>query len=488
MKTDTHHPPKTILLMMLGLTTVFVVPAVTFGQHTCDFPPSWVARFEAFAGTTADETANAILGPATALIPDDAGNLFVTCRSYSAPTYDPAATVLKLDRNGRLQWISGLDSTPPFADARYSAMTLDREGNVIVAGDSYCEDHQVYTTAKYAPDGTQLWAERFTNSCGYAGNTAIYSVGTDEDGNVYVSGCVGVVKYSAAGDLLWKSCGRYDRALLRVLPNDRGYYLASLTPGTPSALGAARFDTNGAVLWGTNLTFGPGITHEDLNGTGIAVDHENNLLLAVSSAQPGVPASVDIVAVKFSLNGTHLWTRRYGAVNRNEYANDFAVDKSGNLIVVGAFWNSSTPPQTTSDRSGLDMLVLRYGSNGDFLWAATYGAFASFQDLANSVTTDHEGNIYVMGVSQTTNDVSIPLKSVVLKYSPDGSLLWRMRRNDYPWFLAANSAGDLFAVGTKAFFPQFSSTELLAMKLGQVEPRVAVCTGLEEGTFYGVLV
>lgn len=66
-----------------------------------------------------------------------------------------------------------------------------------------------------------------------------------------------------------------------------------------------------------------------------------------------------------------------------------------------------------------------------------------------------------------------------------------MRRKEYPWFLACDAAGDLFAAGGRSFIvgpAGNEAQEMIVMKLGQNEPRLAVCTGLIDGQFHGSFV
>lgn len=204
-----------------GLARSTNADVVVYTNHMCDFPPSWVTFLD--GGWSA--------GEAKALLPDDAGNLYVA--GYSAN----AATLLKYDRTGKEVWVARSYLSPRLQGDYWSAITLDSHGNVVVAGYSYFDSpgtpagmRLVYTVAKYAPDGTQLWANRFTNSCGTTMNVYAEKVGTDEHDDVYVAGFVGVVKYTSSGDFVWANCEPYrNRLLLGVLTNSLGYYLARTT-------------------------------------------------------------------------------------------------------------------------------------------------------------------------------------------------------------------------------------------------------------------
>jgi len=90
-------------------------------------------------------------------------------------------------------------------------LAIDREGNVFVAGTSYSSAWAV-ATAKYAPNGIQLWLARYrTNTNG--DEESATSAALDSVGSVYVTGfsygrgpdypaCV-TLKYDPTGSLKW---------------------------------------------------------------------------------------------------------------------------------------------------------------------------------------------------------------------------------------------------------------------------------------------
>ena len=238
----------------------------------------------------------------------------------------------------------------------------------------------------------------------------------------------------------------------------------------------SRCDPNGATVWSTSITFAA--TVESDYGGAFAVDRSNNFCLAVA-------ANADIMVVKFALDGTLLWTQRYDGPYGADRAGALAVDGAGNIIVVGASWTSPNGPQAPWDYSGFDIRVLKYAPDGTLLWSSSYGDTPGMEDQGDSVATDPNGNIYVSGIARSPKDGS---QRVILKYSPEGTLLWRMRRGSLygQLLLATDTAGDVFAAGGDRNSPTYS--KLTAMKLGQKEPRLAVCTGLQNGQFHGSLV
>src|SRR5882672_4559415 len=87
------------------------------------------------------------------------------------------------------------------------------------------------------------------------------------------------------------------------------------------------------------------------------------------------------------------WVRRYDgpAGNGIDYANDIAVDVSGNVYVTG---------KSAGNGTNYDYATVKYNSSGTLLWAARYdGPAGNGMDVAKSIAVDGAGNVYVTGGS-----------------------------------------------------------------------------------------
>jgi hypothetical protein len=108
-------------------------------------------------------------------------------------------TVVKYNSAGDTLWVR-------WYDGKSQDMALDAWGNVCVTGwrrgSSTYDD---YATAKYAPDGRQLWFQLYQGPVN--GYDKAYGIAVDDSGNVYVTGrsvggCV-TVKHDPYGNELW---------------------------------------------------------------------------------------------------------------------------------------------------------------------------------------------------------------------------------------------------------------------------------------------
>ena len=155
-----------------------------------------------------------------------------------------------------------------------------------------------------------------------------------------------------------------------------------------------------------------------------------------------------------------------------EYANDIAVDRAGNVYLAGAFLqtisigNTTKTADQTFDDKFYDALVVKFAPDGAVAWSRQFGGV--FNDNAQSIAVDREGNPYVAGYYSRQMDVDpssdVRLLSTrgrdagfVLKMTPGGALGWdyqfdsksvsldeRNSVND----IAVTPRGEVYLVGT----------------------------------------
>ncbi len=124
------------------------------------------------------------------------------------------------------------------------------------------------------------------------------------------------------------------------------------------------------------------------------------------------------------------WVRRYnGPGNFDDQANAVAVDNQGNVYVTG-FTNN------------LDYITIKYNSGGDELWRTLYNGTGNGEDEAKAIALDNQGNVYVTGHSLgagSNHDYA------TIKYNTNGVEQWVARYNDPTnnWDQACDLAVDM---------------------------------------------
>ena len=156
-----------------------------------------------------------------------------------------------------------------------------------------------------------------------------------------------------------------------------------------------------------------------------------------------VPWSTMLIA-KISPAGTPLWQRTFDNPGTREQSSWITVDPNGNAIVTGTIVAGSS-----NDPNG--MVVLKFDPNGNLMWQ---DVIVSPFGYAARAVADLAGNVYVLGrlwqvnaSGNTTHDI------VTLKYTPDGRRQWMRSLGfdatsaDSPASMALTPAGHVIVTG-----------------------------------------
>ena len=117
-----------------------------------------------------------------AVVVDDSGYSYAAGYLANDQNSSLEAVLTKFSPSGNLVWSRKVPG------GLFEQMTLDPEGNPIVAGEFTSDKKYIYVN-KYTPSGALSWARRF-GATEYASTTGISA---DPDGNVYLVGRYGSV-------------------------------------------------------------------------------------------------------------------------------------------------------------------------------------------------------------------------------------------------------------------------------------------------------
>jgi hypothetical protein len=325
----------------------------------------------------------------TAIAVDFSGNVYVTGASDGGAT-SADMTTIKYNSLGVQQWVARYDGSLNLPDEG-DAIVVDGSGNVYVTGYSIISPF-IYNLVliKYNSAGVQQWVQTYNPSPTINWGK---SIGLDLLGNVYVSGwCIApaptntstaasdavtapaivitpptsiptrgiVLKYSAAGTLLWV---REPQAELNAMTIDvlgNVYVTGGKTETTGDDYSTIKYNTSGVEQWeGVFNGYGNGAD----DPTAITTDLLGNVYVTGSSYGGGL--SYDYATVKYNSAGVQQWVADYNDSNNlDDYATDLGVDLSGNVYVTGR--------SETVNIGNFDYVTIRYNSSGIQQWLAKY--------------------------------------------------------------------------------------------------------------------
>ncbi|WP_160295188.1 putative Ig domain-containing protein [Geobacter sp. OR-1] len=231
------------------------------------------------------------------------------------------------------------------------------------------------------------------------------------------------IKYDPAGTVLWKKTyhrGSHDMASAMTVDAGGNAYVAGMSYDGENDLDAmvVKYDPEGNVLAETILKGGCNQT----TAVGVAVDSINNLYLLTSSYSEA--KSLDFLITKYDSSGNMLWSNSYDHPDRvDNYSNydrpyNLALDTVGNIYVTGT-------TNSTKFGSNQSWLTVKLNAAATPIWAAKYSDVGMYTN-AFDIAVDRNGNIYVVGSAQLDPADRYSLVGMTtVKYSGAGSLLWK---------------------------------------------------------------
>jgi hypothetical protein len=239
--------------------------------------------------------------------------------------------------------------------------------------------------------------------------------------------------------------------------------LTNTTSTNSSDVFAAKFDSNGNLLWLKQGT-GDGI---DTSYTA-ALDSAGNLLVGGSfnsssisfgaiSLLNAAPTKPDTFLVKYDPAGNVLWAKRGGGT-QGDTIYRLAVDSTDSCYVTGFIQGSPTFGNIKlTSAGGFDAYAAKYDSSGNVLWATSLGGSGVEQGFG--LALDSSNNCYVTGYFTSANSVfgsqtihSAGTNDIFLaKLSPNGTVLWARSAggtgNDRGFTVAVDSQGSPYVGG-----------------------------------------
>lgn len=337
-------------------------------------------------------------------------------------------------------WIRPADSNAKTG----SMIARDKTDNVIVVG--HVQSSNIYTR-KYDKFGNFQWEK--TSSSGIQSNyeKAIW-VNTDKNKNIYVVGkryvgtsqefpnAVVVLKYNAAGTLLWKqnipiefvagSSSGYSFNLRSEVDKAGNLYIGTSSTGQMGFV-LIKLNPSGVVLF-----------NHDIPAAGGTYGFSSMRLKGDKIIMTGKGGNNSAAVAAWDLNGNLLWNT---ALIAPSVGYDVEFDANFNVFVLSPGNNQVSPT------SGQDIVIFKLDPNGNQIWKKNYDFGGQdfpqrFTYVSNKLSVIGYGSINASYFDWITFQVN-----------KNGVMLWNTRYNgtggndEYPYFLAAKSTGEVFVTG-----------------------------------------
>jgi hypothetical protein len=410
----------------------------------CAFPasadvlvhPAWVGVYNG-TGNSHDD--------AKAIVVDGMGNVYVTGQSMGDGTDWDYATV-KYYPDGEIAWTARYDGPASSTDIAL-AIAVDGSGNVFVTGHSQGIDNSDVLTVKYYSDGDTAWIRRYNGPVN--STDAGFDIAVDQYGNAYVTGYSRgsssgkdylTVKYLTDGTEAWVATyngpenGNDEANAIAV--DDAGNVHVT---GNSSSFATVKYDADGNQVWARRYT-GPVGGGE---AYAIALDESSNVLVTGTCGHGEV--LYQYATVKYDSDGNEIWARTHSdelIINPGGIARDIGIGGFNEVYVTGWLRHGGTLT---------DYGTVKYDSEGNWQWTATYHSWLDGCDGAKALAVDDLGNVYITGYS---DDLELDADDyLTVKYDPDGNQLWTARYNgtgnDYDDAndVVTDGAGNVYVTG-----------------------------------------
>jgi len=402
-------------------------------------PPNWA--WAKGAGGSGDDVSNGI---AT----DAAGNTYIT-GGFSSPTISFGATTLtnngggnvyitKYDANGNVIWAKSAGGI--YSD-HGSSIAIDAAGNTYITGGFSSptitygattltnNSNNIYSDifiAKYDVNGNVLWVK----SSGGTSDDEGESIALDAAGNAYITGYFQSPTITFGATTL-TNIGNYNTFI-------------------------TKYDTNGNVIWAKSSDGSTGVQSfsiaSDASGNTTITGFFYNASVTFGTTTLTNNGLSDIFIVKYDTNGNVIWAKSSGGTS-DDWGYSIVMDAAGNAYITGEFGSSAVifGATTLTNNGGGDILIAKYDTNGNEVWAKSAGG--SGDEQGYSIATDLSGSTYItgyfrspaitFGATTLTNNAFYDL--VIAKYDTNGNVVWASSiggsSNDYGSSIATNATG-----------------------------------------------
>lgn len=300
---------------------------------------------------------------------------------------------------------------------------------------------------KYAPVWTKTYSGN-SNKDDEACNVVIY-----DNNKIFVVGYENIRDSFSTSNQRWlriyDTNGEESTGINSINPNDWVNDVAVDSAGNLHSVGYEYEKSVGRKIWinkynllgSTSIWskyYNKGTTNN--NGLGVALDGSGNVY--ITGYETFLGQGLNIWTRKYDKDGNEKWTQTYNdGDDWTDVGNDIAVDSAGNVYVAG---------YETTIGQAQNIWIRKYDTDGNEKWTSTHNGNTDLNDVANGVTVDGSGNVYVAGSEYSFGQGS---NVWAAKYDTDGNLKWirthngEIDGNDEGKGIALDNAGNVYVAG-----------------------------------------
>ena len=429
---------------------------------------------------------------------DPAGNIVLAFAGEDPYSLRSGYFIQKYDPQGNLLWEQEYLPEYEYENGElFMDMDVDWKGRVVLTGNVLHENYwraDDILLAQCNADGGKTWEHIIRNPAFDRTSETPRELVVDDLGQIYLTGLsetpylqeavnenMVIYCYSPKGSILWGDTT--DLPYSNQPYNEGGIAIALDSSRTPVVTGtlAQTPDTNYMVftksmigetwsdIWGDPVTA--------TAGKDITIDRNNDVIVLAADGNVSITdwyyPDGPIILLKYSMFGNLQWEQKK-LFSKEEYPEQngiaIATDRNNNVIVTG--W-------IQKENQWRAITTLKFAPDGTELWRRIYtrGDEEGYSDPVG-LMVDTLNNIYILAtttVFETKSDVSL------LKYDPDGNLLWEEHFNtdtttsESARDFGMDKNGNVYIVANVRPFNDWYNSYLLLLKY-------SVATGVEENT------
>lgn len=343
------------------------------------------------------------------------GNVNIGGQTYTSNGSEDAI-IIKYDKNRDVEWVKTIGSSG--MDNIYKVIQTSDEGYISVgkvAGDVVING-ETYTSngiddgiiIKYDKDGNEEWIKTFESD----GTDSARSIIETETGDYIVVGVIfgrGVIlKYDNQGNQLWKKRieGSTSSVDSVVEISSGKFIVAGYLNGNITIDGEAyssdsenntfivELDSEGNVIW-SKLAQGRCLYIDKLTDGGFVISGEFGGSITINGQEYTSAGNQDGLIIKYNSEGNPLFAKTYGGSTTDQIYS-IKGTSDGGFVVGGCFWrdNLSFGGKIYKNYGNSDGLILKYDKDGNEEWAKGFGD--SNIEYIYSVQETSDGN-YIVG-------------------------------------------------------------------------------------------